>query len=537
MWLIAHNEIVAQDGTYYLQMAKQWSSDPKGAMSDYVVHPGYPAAVVGTLWLMTGDSDSTDLDQWSRAGQAVSLVGGVLTVLAVWAFAGMVFGDWRIAFLAAMFFGLGRKFAALGAEVLSDTLMLCFAMWALAAALAAAGRLRHKSWGATGWAAGVGVLSGAAYLVRPEGLVVLPAAILLWALMKLVRRGRWSITLGAVAVAILAALVCVLPYMLTVGGLTAKWKMTEFGVGDAPVKVGTAPSVGHEPVYAVESSVAVRLIGRFFEAQQPILASLTCAYILLLAVSRLGKKTESLRRAVPPPTLGGGLMIVVGWVLVAFPIAFRYLATGAMSHRYLMLPAAMMVGFAPAALVSLVRLGGAALERKGPSRFTRFLLPGAAVVLSVILMVHTLRPLHTKQVFAKNAGLWLADRLQPEDALLADHFYVMYYSRARDGYVLEENSVRKRLARTPGLTRLKLLQNILESGRFFRFVAITGRETDVTTEKMASLLEGLGFVRVAVFSRVPAQGTKAKKTIYVYQKKQPTKGSDQIPTTVPAETL
>ena len=302
--------------------------------------------------------------------------------------------------------------------------------------------------------------------------------------------------------------------------------------------MGTDPSAGHETVYPVESSVAVRLVGRFFEAQQPILASLTCVYILLLAVSRLGKRTESLRGAIPPPGLAGGLLIVICWVLIAPLIALRYRATGAMSHRYLMLPAAMMAGLAAAALVSLVRLGRSVLERKGPSRFTRFLLPGAVVVLSAILLVHTLRPLHTKQVFAKKAGLWLADRIQPEDALLTDQFYVMYYSRAGKGLFLEENSVRNRLARNPELTRLKLLQNILERGgdRPFRFVAMTARETDATTEKTASLLEGLGFVRVAAFPCISARGAKAKRTIHVYQKK-PTKGSVRIPTTFPPDPL
>ena len=535
IWLISHSEVISQDGTYFLQMAREWSADPKGAMNNYLVHPGYPAAVAGAMWLMTGDLDSTDLDQWSRAAQAVSLAGGILTVAAVWAFAWLLLGDWVLAFLGAMLFGLGRKFAVLGADAMSDSLMLCFGMLSLSGAVAASVCLGRGRRAAAGWAAATGVLGALAYLVRPAGLVVLPAAILLWLIVGLWRR-RWATTLCSLAACVMAAGVCMLPYMLTIGGLTAKWKMTEFGVNGSVPGQAADPSAAFELLYPVESPVVVRVVGRFFEAQQPILASLTCVYILLWVLWRLGR-SELLRRAVCPLRRSGVLLIAAGWVLITPLIVLRYLTTGAMSHRYLMLLAAMMAGFPAAALAGLTRLGGSVLERNRPSRLARFLLPAAAVVISAILLVHTLRPIHEKQVYAKKAGLWLAERLRPGDALLTDQLYVMYYSQALKGHLFKEATVRKLQASKPELTRLEILRTVLtdrEKQRDFRFVAMTARDTEATRDQTVLLLEELGFVRVAEFPCICDGRAKAKKTILIYQKN-PSEGSNRTPTTAPLD--
>ena len=149
--------------------------------------------------------------------------------------------------------------------------------------------------------------------------------------------------------------------------------------------------------------------------------------------------------------------------------------------------------------------------------------------------------MHEKQVYAKKAGLWLAERLRPGDALLTDQLYVMYYSQASrpPGYLLKEATVWKLQLSQPELTRLEILRTALtdrKKQRDFRFVAMTVRDTEATKSQTVSLLEELGFVRVTEFPCIYGGRAKAKETILIYQKT-PSEGSSQTPTTAPIDSL
>ncbi|MCD4823253.1 MAG: hypothetical protein K8S55_01485, partial [Phycisphaerae bacterium] len=368
IYLINRSEVIAEDGAYYLGITKDIAANPAETIRECYVHPGYPVSVIGTYSLMRGGQlDPADREGWERAGQAVALTASLLLLVGVWAFAWLIFGNWWIGFIAAMLFGFGRKFAALGADVLTDSLMLCLQVWTITLALAAANSLSRKSWRGLFLAAGVGALAGGAFLVRPEGLVVLAIAVLLWLAVQVRRRINWTLCLAMAAVATVTAFVVMWPYMQLIGTVTRKWNMSQFasslsGGGAAGFSTCLAT------IYPVEYPSVVRIIGRFFEAQHPVLAGLTCAYILLWLLGRIKrlrglaeiiphcssrgvfvvvvtwllgriKRLRGLAEIIPHCSSRGVFVVVVTWILIAPLLTLRYRATGAMSHRYLMLPA------------------------------------------------------------------------------------------------------------------------------------------------------------------------------------------------------
>ena len=123
-----------------------------------------PAAVAWVHELLGGRGDEP---AWGYEPAAVqtALAASIVAVLALWAFASQALGDVRMGWVAALWFGVSRKFAALGADALSDSLMLAFQFASMALVLAAARRQREGF--TAGLAVGAGACAGAAYSGRP----------------------------------------------------------------------------------------------------------------------------------------------------------------------------------------------------------------------------------------------------------------------------------------------------------------------------------------------------------------------------------
>lgn len=532
--IISQSEAVAQDGLYFLVMTKIFQTDPSSAMKRYPVHPGYPLSVLGVYELMDGSDGGDQQDawpRWERAGQVVAFAASLVMLLGVWAFAAMVFENRHVAFWAAMLFGFGRKFATLGTDVMSDPLMLCFQIWTVVVAVGMLRRLDRRSAWTLVCAGGVGLLSAAAYLVRPEGIVVLPAAWLLWIFITIRRRRGWGLMLTSLVVSAVVAVLCMLPYMLAIGGLTAKWQWKEFGL---PVLGGLSSYSALATIYPVEYLWPVRVIGRFFEAQQPVLASLTAAYLALWLVGRL-KRAEVIRQALLRLSTAGGFVIVVLWLLIIPPLVMRYQATGAMSHRYLMLPAAMMAGLPVAAVLTLINLAIRKLDPLRRARKAPWILAGVGTILAAVLIVHGLRPLHENQVHLRRAGLWLAAHAQPGDSLMTDQIVIRYYC-GMPGSVLDDQIVFQYYYSQQGnvpadvkeasfryrdldKTRQDIIRQLLiESDSVFTYVAIAGPVEVKNVPELATIFQEAGYERIKTFPRIKKGKPRADKAVHIFRK-------------------
>jgi hypothetical protein len=523
--LIARSEVISEDGGFFLRGARRLMEQPGEAMRTMYWHPGYPAAVVAAYAVVPGE----DRERWERAGQFVSLGASLLALAAVWVLGLWMTRDGWSAMAGAMLFGVGKKFTVLGASPQSDALLLACSLWALVFAVWAAGALKRRAAGAYAWAAGFGLLSGLAYLVKPEGLVVLGIGGALWVALLIRRQARVGSLVASGVVALLAAGACVGPYMVAIGGFTRRWNVSQFC---------TTPDGGSGFLAtwcSADLSATIRVVGRFFEAQHALPASLTVAWLVLWAITRLGHWPTLQRVRVRCVALGA-VLIVVTWGLILPPVVMRYWRLGVLSHRYLMLPAAMMAPLAGAGLVTLVRwaLCYGPLSRRDPATRARW----GTVLLAVVLIgcvsglaVHASKPMHDKQRYVKQAGLWIAPQLKPGQRIASNHFLVQHYGGDSQRFSLrgvlrltaEQNPswpIAKVVAESMGISMAYAQETW---GQRFAFVAIQAVYHD--GESLDLALAPLGWVRGASFSRARRKGpdneeTRSRtnpKTIFIYR--------------------
>lgn len=123
-------------------------------------------------------------------------------------------------------------------EALGAVWLLLFAGCWGRAVLAGTGSRRRSR--AVGWAAGVGVATAAAYLTRPEGILLL---LWLWVVVAVHDRRRWRRWLAATAVAVLLSA----PYLAYLHRVTGSWTIT--GKSDWVYRLGVIEAEsGNRPI-------------------------------------------------------------------------------------------------------------------------------------------------------------------------------------------------------------------------------------------------------------------------------------------------
>jgi hypothetical protein len=175
------NPVIQRDGVLFLTLAREAAEGDLGALFRTDQHPLYPAAVA-LARPVAGD--------WEIAGLAVSIVAGALTVIPA-VLLGRRMAGRQAGLLGGAVFAVSRYPVRYGASVLSDglhVLLFAFAAWAGAVALGL-GRAegcdpaseercrdgRSSPFGPPWSFVLAGLLAGIAYLVRPEGLIIIAA--------------------------------------------------------------------------------------------------------------------------------------------------------------------------------------------------------------------------------------------------------------------------------------------------------------------------------------------------------------------------
>ncbi len=212
--IAARTDILFADGLRYIGHAQRIEAGAwREELLKAVDQPVYPLAIVATHgWRGHGTPES-----WQAAGQAASIVAGVLLVIPLYLVALELFGAGS-AWLAVVFFYGAPLTGHILADVLSEGTFLLFWSWGLWAAL------RFLREGIIGWLPLVIAFSGLAYLTRPEG-VLLPAALILSLLLiPLLRSTRmyWPRWWAAIGVLVLGPAIILGPFVLGKGGLASK---------------------------------------------------------------------------------------------------------------------------------------------------------------------------------------------------------------------------------------------------------------------------------------------------------------------------
>lgn len=217
-WQITHTEVASRDSITYIRIAWQLEHRPwREALLESPQHPGYPLAILG-LSLPVRSFIPDDLPRaWQLSAQLVSALASVLLLVPMF-YLGREVLDRRVAFWSCLLFHCLPTSGRIMGDALSDTLFLLFACSGLWLASLA---LRRRSW----WLfALTGMVSGLAYLTRPEGALILGATglVLIGAQMNRHWRQSWRSVLVSEAALTLTALTVMTPYMLVIRGLTVK---------------------------------------------------------------------------------------------------------------------------------------------------------------------------------------------------------------------------------------------------------------------------------------------------------------------------
>jgi hypothetical protein len=428
IWLIHHTEVIASDGIVYVHAAQSWKDDPVHMMRDYDIHPGYPAAISCVYDLLGAFGRGPGPLRWELAGQIIALAASIAALAALWVFAGMAF-DWRIAWITTLLFGLARKWAELGADVVTDPLALCFEMWALVLALLAARQMKQGRNRAVGLAAAAGACMAAAYLVRPEGFLVYVPVAALWLAYAARRKATWKLALASSVAALAVLLALSLPYMITIGTFTKRWPIEEYlklAGAQGPYLASAATG------WAGKAGSILQIVPKLMERMHPMLAVTACVWLLTWVLVRMGVKLP-LRIHIFPNYPAAFLM--VGWAITFTPLVIARNLRHTMSGRYMLLQAALFAPLAAAGVMILVQWVVIIMERitarlELVKRLATVLIVGA---MAVGLAWHSLRPIHEGDAYLREAGLWLADNTRPDDYIFVRNLQVSIYTQTKGG--------------------------------------------------------------------------------------------------------
>lgn len=481
VWLVVKGDLISRDGTIYVALAEEWDRGGSAELARaYPQHLGYPLTMVGVHRALTPLGLPPGRDGWELVGRSISLTASLGAMAALWLLAGMTF-NWRVAFLAAIVFGVGEKWAGDGADVLTDPLAVCLQMWALAMALLAARKLATSRLHSAALAAGAGLLAGLGYLVRPEAMLMVPAAAGLWIIERFRLRRPWGRTLLCVLLAVVCAAACALPYMLLIGGFTRRI-IFQPAIVASPAILAAA---------GVENYVApIQLANKMFEAMNPVLAVLACLYLagyigMQWLILRL---PNAVQHAYLPPRRDGGVLTLLVAGLLLPVLIVHYIQLGSLSYRYLLTLAMLL---APMAVVGGLMLAEWLLwvPKRLWWRVTSnwLVYPGAAAVV-IGMLTQSLQPKHAEQAGFRQAGVLVAGKVGRTAQLVSDSSWVLYYAGG------DAKALRGRVRRVED--RQSLI-DILRSDA--TCLALTDRALHNLPREARDLLRPPLFLEVAVF--------------------------------------
>jgi hypothetical protein len=225
-------------------------------------------------------------------------------------------------------------------------------------------------------------------------------------------------------------------------------------------------------------------------------------WLVLALVAGISKK-QALKKSLVMISSPGAVLIITVWVLAAPVLAYHYAITGAMSHRYLVLPAAMMAGLSGAAIISACRFC--------PGRAGALLPAFISSGIVIALLVHARGGLHERDIHHRKAGEWIASRAGPGDAILTDSSRVGHYSRLTSDSVTLLGGWRINRQKQRGHAIQAIYASALHrAGQGCRFAAVMKAFVDENPDAVNKVFSNRGFCSVKSFGE--------KEVILIFEK-------------------
>ncbi|MCU0706214.1 MAG: glycosyltransferase family 39 protein [Fimbriiglobus sp.] len=335
-WVVVNTSVTARDSIGFARYALALSGSPSEwpeVLRGEAHPPGYPLSILAVHTLVRTNTRSLE-EQILPAAQVASSLAGVLIVFPMYRLGRRLFDRWT-GFWATLLLQFLPVFARDTADGLSEGPFLLCAAAALSAGVQAIDRRR---WG--GFLA-CGLLSGLAYLVRPEGALVGVAAVVV----LLARAGQIGVgrtVAGILAVAIGFAMVGG-PYMAIIGGFTNK----------PALRPGVEAEAARGPLFAESLSATSAGAERVMEAAAVTGKEWLKAGHYGVAVFALIGLAVSVGRVYREPRFWLPLLYAAGQLGVVLVVGFK---KGYVSERHLLPVALVGVLFAAGGLPAWYRL-------------------------------------------------------------------------------------------------------------------------------------------------------------------------------------
>ncbi len=414
LWQMTHTEVLARDSIGFIRMAYEveqygWRTAIDGAQQ----HPGFPLTILAvhrlaSPWL--GDDLPT---AWQLAAQIASSLASVLLVVPVYLLGRRLF-DRPIAFasvvLVQCFPALGRLFG----DGLSEAVFLLFAASAYWAVFRAFDTKRMV------WFVAVGVFSGLAYFVRPEGLLIgLCAGLVLVGRQGLrTTRQAWRPWLAQTAGLAGTGLLVVAVFYGSTGKFTLKPTALQL--------MGRSVAQGSDSLWP-RSSGGGPLLAAWWEgavddpSQRIGWAASQLGRMVIRGTFHVGWVFGLLALWWYRDRLGQPGVLVLGLLSVMIALLLYRVAwyLGYLSDRHLAL---VLLAFAPFIAAGLIETG-----RRSP-RWPTWMPAVLVVALAAPAAYRTLLPLHDDRAGFRQAGEWLAENTLPGDYVVDPFAWTHYYA-------------------------------------------------------------------------------------------------------------
>lgn len=417
-WLVPHTTVPARDGVVFARAAYRFDralaggeETPLGIVRTTEHPPGYPLAVCGVARL-TGLSKGTDPPaDYLLAAQIANAAAGVLLVLPCYLIGRQAFGR-NVGFAAALIFQVLPVPARVTADALSEGPFLLMVALAVAFAVRAAAHPR------AGWFLACGLATGAAYLVRPEGLLAAGPPILL----TLAGVVRWRVPAASGAVRVAAVLVGVAvfagPYITAIGRLTNKPTGVEL---QRPLDARRPVHAG--PLFAAWADPNDSGPQRVAWAAKALLSELGKGTHYGVGVLALVAVAVLWRRNANNP--GWRVLLLAGGLSAAL-LAYLAVRRGYLSERHTVLLALVACQLTAALLPVWAEWAGRILRPLGRVD-RRWTAAGLLALLVLSAVPVAVRPHHTRDG-PKVAGRWLGEHAAPADRVIDPYTLAEWYA-------------------------------------------------------------------------------------------------------------
>jgi len=425
IYLVSTTVLIAQDGTNFIEYAKNLETSPIEAMKSEYQHPGYPFLIIVAHKIAKIGHNSSSLWSWIYSAQAVALIFRMLTAALLY-FVGKKIVGQSFSFWAILILILLPDAAEYGSDALSDWPYIFFLSAGFL--LLIQGAVSGKWWlfGFSGLAAGMG------YLIRPECAQVVVFGILWLGLQLFWSQRTMSKYKAAFALALLLVGFSVIagPYMKLKGAVFPKKQLFQFAPNAQSSEVYEQEiRICSNSVYAAgfaPSDIAGAL-GKLVQRVSETLMWFFVPFLLIGMYKYFGKRNWR----EPERFFTIALIALNVSVMILLYCKFGY-----MSRRHTLPLVIFTIFYVPAGLEALASW----LNEKFSKAIERlFAVKANADFWFMVLLVigiaicspKLLRPIRAEKQSYREAAQWLAKNTNEQDIIAVPDSRIGFYSGRR----------------------------------------------------------------------------------------------------------